>query len=101
MTGGLAAGEIIAKDDASVTVKLRDGGTKIVFVSDKTEIGKAVVGSAADLEVGKTVMATGMPNADGSLTAQNIQLRADGGAFMLFGGPDGAQGGRQAPSLRR
>lgn len=75
--GGMVSGEIIAKDDQSITVKLRDGGSKIVFLSSTIEVSKFDKGSAADLEIGKSVSVNGTTNADGSVTAQTIQLRPE------------------------
>jgi len=68
-------GEIIAKDEQSLTIKMPDGGSKIIFFSDSTEISKFVNGASNDLEVGKTISVNGTTNQDGSLTAKSIQLR--------------------------
>jgi len=68
-------GEIIAKDDKSVTVKLPDGGSKILFFSASTEITKSVAGSSEDLQIGQTISANGETNDDGSVNAKTIQLR--------------------------
>ncbi len=69
------AGEIISRDAQSITVKLRDGGSKIIFLSKTTEISKTTDGAIADLEVGKQITATGTAGTDGNVTAQMIQIR--------------------------
>jgi hypothetical protein len=67
-------GEIIAVDDKSITIKMNDGSSRIVFLTDQTQINKADQGTKTDLQVGTTVVAFGQDNNDGTLTAQNIQL---------------------------
>jgi hypothetical protein len=74
---GLANGEIISKDNQSITVKLSNGGSKIIFYSETTEVGKFVTGVATDLEIGKNVVISGTVNQDGSITAKSIQIRPD------------------------
>jgi hypothetical protein len=72
---GFTNGQIIAKDDKSITVKLRDGGSKIIFFSDTTKIAKTADGSSADLQIGENATVAGNSNSDGSITASSIQLQ--------------------------
>lgn len=74
---GFANGSIIAKDDKSLTLQLRDGGSKIVFLSDAATVKKSVDGTLSDLVVGENVTVNGSVNADGSITAQSISLQPD------------------------
>lgn len=67
-------GEIIAVDDKSITVKLNDESSKIIFFTDNTAINKSSKGSREDLKVGEKVAVFGIENSDGTITAQNIQL---------------------------
>ncbi|MFA4936825.1 MAG: hypothetical protein WC575_00830 [Patescibacteria group bacterium] len=72
---GFIAGEILSKDDKSLTIKLRDGGSKIVFFSASTEITKSATGTMDDLKIGDNITTNGQTNSDGSITAQSISLK--------------------------
>ena len=76
--GGFIAGEVLSKDAQTLTIKLPDGGSKIILLSDKTEVVKTTTTTLDDLTVGANLMITSTTNDDGSLTAQNIQLRPAG-----------------------
>lgn len=73
--GGAVSGEILTKDDKSLTVKLRDGGSKLIFLSKTTTISKPTEMSLDSLVLGDTVVIMGQANDDGSVTANSIQVR--------------------------
>jgi len=73
--GNFINGQIISMDDKSITVQLRDGGSRIVFFSPTTQIRKSVEGSVKDLLNNENITVTGKQNSDGSVTADSIQLR--------------------------
>ncbi len=76
--GGATFGEVVSKDETSITVKMRDGGSRIVFYTPTTPLTKMMAGTISELVVGANVVVGGTPNPDGSVTAQSIQLAAQG-----------------------
>jgi len=85
------SGEIISADSGSITVKMQDGSSRIVLITDKTTINKAEVASVGDLKTGEKVAVFGSTNADGSVSAQNIQLNPI--ARMMGGTPQATPSG--------
>ncbi|MDB5259496.1 MAG: hypothetical protein JWO73_704 [Candidatus Taylorbacteria bacterium] len=75
MRGNLITGSVISKDDKSITISLREGGSKIVFFGANTAIMKTATGTVDDIQTNTQVMVSGSANSDGSVTAQSIQLR--------------------------
>jgi len=68
-------GEIISQGEGSFTIKLSDGSTRIIFISDSTQITKSIVGILDDLEITGQIFVSGEENPDGSYTAKTIQIR--------------------------
>ncbi|HBB02699.1 MAG: hypothetical protein US89_C0005G0112 [Candidatus Peregrinibacteria bacterium GW2011_GWF2_38_29] len=76
--GGFVNGEVLSKDDKSITIKLNNGGSRIILLSGTTNVMKDTEGTIGDVAVGSNVMITGAVNADGSMNAQSIQIRPVG-----------------------
>jgi len=73
--GGFVTGQILSMDSTTMTVKLSNGGSKIVFYSPVTTVAKTVNGSITDVATGSQVTIIGTPNSDGSINATSVQLR--------------------------
>jgi len=67
-------GEILSVDANGITVKLVDGSSKVILISDKTAIEKTSAASKTDLTVGKKVNVFGTEDSSGIVTAQNVQI---------------------------
>lgn len=72
--GGVVRGQILSSDSNSITVKLSDGSSKIIYLSGSTAITQTTTAEKSALTNGQTVLVIGSVNSDGSVTAQNIQL---------------------------
>lgn len=79
-------GEISSVSGTTMTVKMPNGESRIVVLSESTEISKADAATKNDLTTGAKVAVFGTQNADGSVTAQNIQLNP---LMRAFTGPSG------------
>lgn len=73
--GEFLSGEIMSKDSNSLTLKLTDGGSKIIYVSSSTtNIMKSSTTTIGDLNIGQTVLVNANKNSEGTYTAKSIRL---------------------------
>jgi hypothetical protein len=91
---GIANGQILAKTDTSLTIKLASGGSEIVFLAPSSQIMQSSTTTLSNLSVGQNVMVSGTTNSDGSVTARTVQV----GDFRFGGRPAGATGGTSTPA---
>ncbi len=72
--GGAVRGTVMSVQGSTLTVQDASGSSKIVILGSSTTVENTVTASVGDVTVGKTIMASGTSNSDGSVTATNIQL---------------------------
>lgn len=65
-------GEVLSKNDTSMTVKTQNGGSRIVYFSDKTSEGISDSTALSNVSTGQSVMASGVGNGEGALVAHMI-----------------------------
>ncbi len=71
---GMIVGEVSSKDANSLTIKMSDGSSRIVILSDNTTYRMASEASSDKVEVGTKVAVMGNQGTDGSTTAENIEI---------------------------
>lgn len=91
-SGGITAGEVVSLEDQTLTLKMADGSSKIVVLSDSTSYQKTDSATKTDLGTGSKVTVIGESNTDGSLTAKTVMLGENS-----FTPPMGAFQGGNAP----
>jgi hypothetical protein len=99
--GGFVSGTVLKQDATSITVKMPDGSTKIIFVPSSAKVQMSVDGKLTDVAIGKTVMVNGTTNSDGSVTASNIQIRNSADVGNFRGGGDGRNPGQQTTTIQQ
>ncbi|MBE0448698.1 MAG: hypothetical protein IBX64_11495 [Actinobacteria bacterium] len=73
--GGAAfSGEVVEKDNKSVTIKLQDGSQKTITITESTAINKIAKGSIGDVKQGEQIVVIGTENSDGSVSANTVQI---------------------------
>ncbi len=69
------SGEVLSIDAKSITLKLQDGGSKIIYTSADTKISKSVPGASNDIKQQMQIVISGSANESGDVTAKTIQIR--------------------------
>lgn len=67
-------GEVLSFEGDILTVKLSNGESKMVLLTEKTAIGKSSVAKKEDIKIGEKLTVIGTDNADGTTTATDIRL---------------------------
>lgn len=65
-------GQVVSLGNGTMTIKLPDGSTRLIVVSDSTNYLKTDKVTQSDIKTGDTVTIVGTHNSDGSITAQDV-----------------------------
>jgi pectate lyase len=81
--GGMVNGSVVSLTDNVLTLKARDGGSRVILFTAGTKVTKSVDGARTDVKDGVNVVILGTQNTDGSITAETVQIRPDGTSTMI------------------
>lgn len=76
--GNMINGDVVSLSSNILTVKGRDGGSRVILLTGSTKVSKSVAGDKADVKEGTSVLILGTQNSDGSVTADTVQIRPAG-----------------------
>lgn len=68
------SGDIMAREDKTLTVKMADGSSKIVLLTDQTKVNRENEVTWEELKAGEKVMVMGQEGSEGAVTAERITL---------------------------
>lgn len=71
---GMTVGEVSAKENNNLTLKMADGSSKIVILADSTTYQTCAEAKLENIEVGSKVAVNGATGNDGTITANNIEI---------------------------
>ncbi|MBP9702842.1 hypothetical protein KBD69_04085 [Candidatus Woesebacteria bacterium] len=74
MMGGAVNGEISAKDDNGITIKLTDGSSKFILVNSETKYTLSSGTDSTKAVIGEKIAVFGENNSDGTMTAKSIEF---------------------------
>ena len=70
------SGRVVSSTPNSLTVMTKDNTAKLVTFGENTAVRAFVDAKSEDLDLGQLVVVNGVTNADGSVNAMSIQIRA-------------------------
>ncbi len=73
--GGQIIGEIIKINEESFTIKLNDGGSNTIYMTDETTINQMSKADRNSLEEGREIIVSGNAQENQTIIADSIQIR--------------------------
>ncbi len=92
-----AAGQVSSINGSTIELTTNNGALT-VKTSDQTQVQKQVAASLSDIQAGERIVAQGTREADGSFTAQTVQLAGQRNPNGGTPGPRGGNGGGAGPN---